>query len=43
MSKKIYVKDYTRKNADGDELQVCKVYMSKPRTYKYIVFMSKRA
>ena len=43
MSKKIYVKDYTRKNADGDELQVCKVYMSKPKAYKYIVFMSKRA
>lgn len=42
MSKKIYVKDYTRKTVDGDILQVCKVYMSKPKSYKYIVFMNER-
>ena len=42
MSRKVYVREYTRKTFDGDLLQVCKVYMSKPKRYKYIVFMNER-
>lgn len=35
---KIYVKDFKKKNSDGDKLQVVKTYKSKPKWFSYIVF-----
>jgi len=39
MTKKIYVKDYKRKNSDGEEIQIVKTYESKPKWFSYIVFL----
>lgn len=36
-----YVRDYTKRNADGERLQVVKVYESKPHRIDYVVFLEK--
>lgn len=35
---KVYVKDYVKTNADGDKIQVVKVYPSKVKGFKYVIF-----
>lgn len=38
---KVYVKDFKKKNVDGDKLQVVKTYESKPKWFTYIIFNKK--
>ena len=40
--KRIYVKESTRKNVDGEILQVVETYESEVKGYQYIVFLDKR-
>ena len=36
-----YVRDYTKKNADGEKLQVIEIYESKPKRFDYLVWVKK--
>ncbi len=36
--KKVYVKETTKINNDGDRIQVVKTYHSKVRDYDYVIF-----
>ena len=38
---KIYVRDYSRRDIDGEKLQVVKTYESKPKRYDYIFWVKK--
>ena len=38
-----YVRDYTKKNTDGERLQVVKVYESQPKRFDYLVWVTKRS
>lgn len=40
-NKKIYVRDYSKKDVDGERLQVIKTYESMPHRYDYIFWISK--
>jgi len=41
MIMKVYVRDYTKKNTDGEKLQVVKTYESKPKRFDYLVWLKK--
>lgn len=38
---KYYVRDYTKKNADNERLQVVKTYECQPKRYDYLVWLKK--
>ncbi|GIO25363.1 hypothetical protein J11TS1_39440 [Oceanobacillus sp. J11TS1] len=38
MMRKVYVKETTKINADGDRVQIVKVYPNKVKDFSYVVF-----
>lgn len=38
---KYYVRDYKKRNVDGERLQIVKTYESQPKRHDYIVWVRK--
>lgn len=38
MPKKLYIKESTTKDSDGEELIILEVYQSKPKKFDYLVW-----